>query len=211
MSLKPSDFRELLSNNKKWSDGVIARDPTFFERSAAEHQTPATLWIGCVDSRVPESVITESLPGSILTHRNIANQVQPDDVNVLSVVEFAVNSLHVQHVVVVGHTECGGVKASMNPPDLSPNSPILRWLRPLVILADYLGLGGKTSKEAVLKLVEENVKMQIANLENTETIKKAWSQNGGPTIHGWVYDLKAGQLRDLHISKGPGLQHAKGQ
>jgi len=169
---------------------------------------------------VPESVITGSLPGSIFTHRNIANQVQHDDVNILSVLEYAVEHLGVQHIVVVGHSECGGVKAcieNIKPRDASAHchSAIQRWLRPLTILADYLGLAGEMVSEAVPKLVEENVRMQVANLANTATIKKAWTRRVDltfpppPMIHGWVYDLKTGLLKDLHILRGPSLQHTE--
>ncbi|KAF8798149.1 carbonic anhydrase [Phlegmacium glaucopus] len=210
----------LLKSNKKWATEVSQNDPNFFPDSA-KGQTPHTLWIGCSDSRVPESVITASKPGVIFVQRNIANQLPSDDINVLSVLAYAVGHLGVENVVIAGHSGCGGAAACLNAaksPDFDPhppirtigdepmNSPINRWLEPLTLLAHCLQLPD-TSPNSLAVVVEENVKAQVENLANTETIKDAWL---GKThhkqkvfIHGWVYHLDNGLLEDLCITRGP--------
>jgi len=170
---------------------------------------------------VPESVITASKPGVIFVHRNVANQLPSDDINVLSVLAYAVNHLGVENVIIAGHSHCGGAAASLNAaqaPDFIPKVPIItidgepadsplnRWLEPLTLLAYSLQLPDN-SDESLEILVRENIKVQVENLANTETIVKAWTQ-GTPKkqkvfIHGWVYDLATGLLKDLDISRGP--------
>jgi len=185
-------IQKLLENNIKWAQGIVHADPGFFIRSAAG-QTPQVLWIGCSDSRVPESVITRFMPGDIFVHRNIANQVHPNDDNVLSVVEYAVGALKVKHVIVVGHTECGGakhcLKAAEEPPE-PPKDPLHRWLEPLTELARSLPQQDRT----LPILVKRNVEKQVQTLKGLETVQKAKVK-----VHGWIYDLSTGHLDDKAV------------
>ncbi|KAF9784600.1 carbonic anhydrase [Thelephora terrestris] len=185
-------IQKMLEHNAKWAHSIVQADPGFFIRSAAV-QTPQVLWIGCSDSRVPESVITRFMPGDIFVHRNIANQVHPKDDNVLSVVEYAVGALKVKHVIVVGHTECGGAKhclaAAEEPPQV-PTDPLHRWLEPLTELARSL-----PQEERTLPiLVKKNVEKQVKTLKSMETIQKAKVH-----VHGWIYDLSTGHLNDRAV------------
>jgi len=194
----------LKSSNAKWAA----------DAPADNIQTPHSLWIGCSDSRVPESV-TGSKPGDIFVQRNIANQFPCDDNNVLSVLAYAVDSLKIKDVIIVGHSHCGGaaasLKAAQNPKfvpripiitiDGEPaNSPLNRWLEPLTLLAYSLRLPDN-SKESLDILVRENIKAQVENLANTETIVKAWALMKPVFIHRWVYDLDTRLLEDLNISR----------
>lgn len=200
----------LLVQNALWARDI---EPGFFEQSA-KGQQPHTLWIGCSDSRVPESVITNSRPGDIFVHRNIANQLHLDDINVLSVIAYAVDYLHVQHVVVVGHSGCGGAAAclgaaqsldytgpSQTVPDHPADHPLNVWLAPLTELVASLNISTLDEKEALALVVEENVRRQVDNLSQTPTVKHAWERGRNVSIHGWVYDLSTGLLKDLEISR----------
>ncbi|KAF9527012.1 carbonic anhydrase [Crepidotus variabilis] len=211
---------QLLATNAQWAADVAQSDPTFFPTSA-QGQSPHTLWIGCADSRVPASVITGAKPGELFVHRNIANQFHPDDKNILSVLRYAVDHLGVEHVVIVGHSRCGGAQACLNAalaPNFVPgNLPIAtiedypaeedinRWLEPLTELTASLELGS-ISDAALQTIVEENVKLQVKNLSQSEVIQRAF-ENGTTAlgkkvqIHGWVYDLATGRLKDLHVSQ----------
>jgi carbonic anhydrase len=198
MSSEDPVVQGLLENNKKWAKAVVEADPDFFVRSA-EGQSPQVLWIGCSDSRVPGAVVTASKPGDIFLHRNIANQVHLHDDNVLSVVDYAVAHLKVKHVIVVGHSECGGAKhcleAAQDPCPPPQDTPLHRWLEPLTNLARSLGLGSDPPPEGALSiLVKENVIRQVQNLTETETIKHAWDECKDVWIHGLVYDLSTGLL-----------------
>jgi len=216
------DAQALLASNAAWAEKFNQENPNFFHNSASKYQTPHTLWIGCSDSRVPESVITDSPPGAIFVHRNIANQVHLDDNNILSVLRFAVLSLRVKHVVVVGHSECGGASACLNAANTGPSFssgaistiPALpaqhalnRWLEPLTRLVGALKISAVPKEQALPTVVEANVKAQVANLINSDTIREAWGLIGSEkhpvTVHGWVYELAEGKLRDLKISQGP--------
>ncbi|KAI0036323.1 carbonic anhydrase [Vararia minispora EC-137] len=197
----------LLASNEAWADAVSAADPDFFANSARK-QAPKFLWIGCSDSRVPESVVTASKPGDIFAHRNIANQVLPDDDNVHAVLTYAVGTLKVEHILVVGHSHCGGVAAaywaSQNPP-VPPSDSLTRWLAPLTALAVLLGIGNvQPSEAAITLLVEENVKAQVTNTAASVAVKKAWAERQRVWVHGLVYDLETGKLKDLGVSVGPG-------
>jgi len=198
MASAHSVVQGFLKNNEEWANAVIKSDPNFFVRSA-EGQKPQVLWIGCSDSRVPGSVVTGSKPGDIFIHRNIANQVHLNDDSVLSVVDFAVGNLGVRHVVVVGHTECGGakhcLKAAQNPSHESPATPLLRWLEPLTQLARSLDLGSLSHEEGLAKLVKSNVMQQVQNLAKTETIKNVWGRGEDLWVHGLIYDLSTGRFQ----------------
>jgi len=209
MSSNNSTLQNLLQNNVKWAQAVREADPDFFERSS-KGQSPQVLWIGCADSRVPESVVTASKPGEIFVHRNIANQVHLDDDSVLSVVAYAVDMLKVKHVIVVGHSSCGGADACVTaarapPPDAPPSTSLHRWLTPLANLARSLGVDKLEQPEALSLLVKENVNQQVQNLVKTETIKGAWARGDDVQIHGWVYNLSDGTLNDLGVTQAPGL------
>ncbi|KAL0570806.1 hypothetical protein V5O48_011142 [Marasmius crinis-equi] len=209
-------LEQLLSTNAQWASDVDKHDNSFFA-TTAKGQSPKVLWIGCADSRVPETTITGGRPGDIFVHRNIANQFHPDDDNVLSVLTYAVDFLGVEHVVIVGHTECGGAMAchgacggssyGQTIPSLPADDPINKWLQPLTTLAASLQISSAPTAEAVPLLVEENVKKQVRNLSQTPVIVNAWknkSKKGKDVyIHGWVYDLAQGRLKDLRVTQGP--------
>ncbi|EKM82555.1 hypothetical protein AGABI1DRAFT_111160 [Agaricus bisporus var. burnettii JB137-S8] len=210
-----STAQSLLHSNAQWAQEVQSSDPDFC-RNSAKGQSPHTLWIGCADSRVPESVITAVMPGAIFTHRNIANQFHPDDNNVLSVLEFAVNYLKVKNVVIVGHSECGGAAACLGAvqrenfdpedfvtmPGTPADAPLNRWLKPLTRLAATLGVSTTPPKVALPVVIEESVKRQVENVCESEVIVGAWTKGQEVHVHGWVYELAEGRLRDLGISRG---------
>ncbi|KAF9013964.1 carbonic anhydrase [Cyathus striatus] len=213
-------LQRMLTANAQWAEDVEKAEPGFFAE-CAKGQNPHTLWIGCADSRVPDSVITNAKPGEIFVHRNIANQLHLHDDNVLSVLRYAVDFLGVEHVVIVGHTECGGASACLHAVQsskFSPEDPVTisslpadsalnRWLAPLSKHVSSLKLSSTPPSEALPIVVEENVKMQVENLCQTITIQDAWGK-GTPKgqdvwVHGWVYDIAKGKLKDLNISQGP--------
>ncbi len=196
-------YTELLEANKEWASQMLAVEPTFFD-DLAKTQTPEFLWIGCSDSRVPANQITGTNPGEIFVHRNIANLVVHTDVNMLSVLEYAVMHLKVKHVIVCGHYGCGGVKAAMGNNDF--NQILNMWLR--VIKDVYRHNRGELEAiedidERADRLVELNVREQAEKLCKTSIIQKAWKDRTGPEIHGWVYGLKDGKLKEI-INIKPG-------
>ncbi len=190
-------YEVLLKDNKIWAERKLADDPGYFQR-LLHVQTPEFLWIGCSDSRVPPDQITQTEPGEIFIHRNVANLVVNTDVNVLSVLDYAVNHLKIKHVVVCGHYGCGGIKAAMsnNSLDLVLNM----WLRNIKdiyrIHRDELSLINN-EEEKVNRLVELNVKEQVFNLAKTAIIQKAWGEENRPDLHGWVYDLHDGLIKPI--------------
>ncbi len=196
-------YTELLEANKEWASQMLSVDPAFFDE-LAKTQTPEFLWIGCSDSRVPANQITGTNPGEIFVHRNIANLVVHTDVNMLSVLEYAVMHLKVKHVIVCGHYGCGGVKAAMGNNDF--NQILNMWLR--VIKDVYRHNRGELEAiedidERADRLVELNVREQAEKLCKTSIIQKAWKDRQGPEIHGWVYGLKDGKLKEI-INIKPG-------
>ena len=209
----------MLSSNSQWASDVENIEPGFFSESA-KGQTPKILWFGCADSRVPESVVTGARPGDIFVHRNIANQFHPNDDSAASVLTYAVNHVGIEHVIVVGHTECGGAVASFGAsknlgpgpvivdPSLPADAALNKFLTPMTTLAASLNLGDLPTHEAVPILVEENVKVQVENICKSPIIQAAWKNGKSPKgklvhVHGWVYDLKKGKLKDLGITQGP--------
>jgi len=194
-------YDKLLQENKAWAAGKIATDPQFFDR-LSHLQTPEFLWIGCSDSRVPANEITGTQPGEIFVHRNIANLVVNTDVNLLSVLDFAVNHLKVKHVIVCGHYGCGGVKAAITKLDFKPL--LNMWLRNIkdVIRLHRDELDAITNEEKKTdRLVELNVKEQVFNLAKTSIIQRAWKNEQRPDIHGWVYSLKDGIIKPVFEMK----------
>lgn len=189
-------YEELLSNNKNWAATKVEQDPNYFSR-LVDIQTPNFLWIGCSDSRVPADQITGTQPGEIFVHRNIANMVVHTDLNLLSVLQYAVEFLKVKHVIVCGHYGCGGVKAAMT----NQNYGILnKWLCHIKDVYHYHKHEvneAKSDNDKLNKLIELNVQEQVNNLAKTSIIQKAWKQNNMPHLHGWVYDLHDGIINPI--------------
>jgi carbonic anhydrase len=190
-------IEKLLLENKAWASEVKADDPGYFER-LAHLQTPQFLWIGCSDSRVPADKITGTQPGEIFVHRNIANMVVHTDVNLLSVLDYAVNHLKVQHVIVCGHYGCGGVKAAMTKTDYQ--HVLNMWLRNIkdVYRINAVELDAIEDEEKRTdRLTELNVKEQVNHLAETSIIQRAWKKEQRPQLHGWVYGLKDGIIKPV--------------
>lgn len=197
--MKP--YEVLLQGNKQWAEKKLEEDPGFFQR-LLHLQTPEFLWIGCSDSRVPANQITDTDPGEIFVHRNIANMVINTDVNVLSVLDYAVNHLKVKHIIVCGHYGCGGIKAAITKTDYRP---ILNmWLKNI---KDVYRLH-KNELESITvdhdrwnRLVELNVQEQVFNLAKTSIIQRAWKEENRPDLHGWVYGLENGVIKPVYEMK----------
>ncbi|HTI90925.1 MAG TPA: carbonic anhydrase [Puia sp.] len=190
-------IEKLLLENKAWAAEVKADDPEYFTR-LAHLQTPQFLWIGCSDSRVPADKITGTQPGEIFVHRNIANMVVHTDVNLLSVLDYAVNHLKVNHVIVCGHYGCGGVKAAMTNHDFK--YVLNMWLRNIKdvyrIYSDELEAIPDMEARSD-RLTELNVKEQVLHLAKTSIIQRAWKNDQRPQLHGWVYGLKDGLIKSV--------------
>jgi len=194
-------YEKLLQDNKTWAAAQLEKDPGYFER-LVHLQTPEILWIGCSDSRVPANQITGTEPGEIFVHRNVANLVINTDVNLLSVLDFAVNHLKVRHVIVCGHYGCGGVKAAITKNDFKP--VLNMWLRNIkdVYRLHRQELDGvNTEEDRWNRLVELNVQEQIFNLAKTSIIQRAWKEEHRPDLHGWVYGLKDGIIKPVFEMK----------
>ena len=194
-------YEKLLQENKAWAAEQIKMDPDFFHR-LADLQAPEILWIGCSDSRVPANQITATQPGEIFVHRNVANLVINTDVNVLSVLDFAVNHLKVKHVIVCGHYGCGGIKAAITKIDFKP--VLNMWLRNIkdVYRLHRKELDGINEEETRCdRLVELNVQEQVYNLAKTSIIQRSWKQENRPDLHGWVYGLKDGIIKQVYEMK----------
>ena len=192
--MKP--YEKLLLENKAWAAEKIADDADFFNR-LANIQSPEYLWIGCSDSRVPANEITGTQPGEIFVHRNIANMVVHTDLNLLSVLQYAVEVLKVKHVIVCGHYGCGGVKAAMTQQSLGI---INKWLRNIkdVYRIHSAEIEKITDEnERLNKMVEFNVQEQVLNLAKTSIIQKAWKHEKAPHLHGWVYGLHNGIINPI--------------
>ena len=190
-------YEKLLQENKAWAAGKLAENPGYFD-NLAHLQTPEFLWIGCSDSRVPANEITGTQPGEIFVHRNVANLVINTDVNVLSVLDFAVNHLKVKHVIICGHYGCGGIKAAVTKTDFKP--VLNMWLRNIkdVYRLHREELDGiKEEENRIDRLTELNVKEQILNLAKTSIIQRAWQKEQRPDLHGWVYGLKDGIINPI--------------
>ncbi|MBS1577338.1 MAG: carbonic anhydrase [Bacteroidetes bacterium] len=194
-------YEKLLLENKAWAEEKKQDDPEFFKR-LAHLQTPEFLWIGCSDSRVPANEITGTQPGEIFVHRNVANLVINTDVNLLSVLDFAVNHLKVKHVIVCGHYGCGGIKASMTNTDFK--AVLNMWLRNIkdVYRLHREELDNiKDEGQRVDRLTELNVTEQVFNLAKTSIIQRAWKKEQRPDLHGWVYGLKDGIIKPVYEMK----------
>jgi len=200
-------YEKLLLENKAWAKEQVQIDPEFFSR-LSHIQTPEFLWIGCSDSRVPADKITGTQPGEIFVHRNIANMVVHNDINLLSVLEYAVEVLKVTHIIVCGHYGCGGVKAAMGNQSLGI---INKWLRNIKdvyrIHRDEINKI-ENEEERTNKLIEFNVSEQIMNLAKTSIVQKAWKNHQRPHLHGWVYGLNDGIIKPVcEMEPGTHIDH----
>ena len=192
-------YKRLLSNNKRWVVKQLRTDPNFFE-DLAKGQQPEYLWIGCSDSRVPANQITGTTPGEMFVHRNIANMVVHSDMNMLSVLSYAVEVLKVKHIIVCGHYGCGGVIAAMGNKQLGL---IDNWLRHIkdVYRLHHLELDAITDEtQRARRFVELNVVEQVIDLGKTSIVQNAWQKKQPLHIHGWVYDIHDGIIKDLDVT-----------
>lgn len=194
-----SELKKLFQNNKDWAKKIKKQNPNFF-KTLSKQQSPEYLWIGCSDSRVPANEIVGLLPGEIFVHRNIANVIVHTDLNALSVIQFAVDVLKVKHIIVCGHYGCGGIKAAL---ENKEHGLIDNWLRHIKDVYRYHQNELdkiKTEKEKVNKLCELNVFEQVANVCKTTIVQNAWKDGQELTVHGWIYGIENGLIKDLKIS-----------
>ena len=197
-ALNPDDLTtRLLLENKAWSEAILSHEPEYFHNLAKE-QRPKFLWIGCSDSRVPAETVVNAQPGEIFVHRNIANQVITTDFNCLSVLQYAISVLKVEHIIVCGHYGCGGVQAALS----RENSGMMIANKWLLHIKDIYRLH-QSELEALPpdqrsnKMIELNIIEQVNNLVHTSMIQTAWKERKAPTLHGWVYGLENGLLKEL--------------
>ena len=192
-------YKQLLENNKQWVASKLAEDPVYFEK-LANSQNPEYLWIGCSDSRVPANQITGTLPGDIFVHRNIANMVIHSDMNMLSVLDYAVNVLKVKHIIVCGHYGCGGVIAAMKNQQFGL---IDNWLRHIKDVYRYYHEELDAIEDETLRarrFVEVNVQEQVHDLGKTSIVQNAWKRGQQLHLHGWAYDIQDGLINDLGVN-----------
>ncbi|RUO51023.1 carbonate dehydratase [Pseudidiomarina aquimaris] len=190
--------RQLIANNKEWAKLMIEEDPQFFADLVAQ-QSPEYLWIGCSDSRVPANQVVGMAPGELFVHRNVANQVIQTDFNCLSVVQYAVDALKVKHILVVGHYGCGGVRAAT---ENCTHGLVDHWLYPIkdIYRDHHLELEALDEHARIDRLCELNVIEQVRNLAKTTIIQNAWERGQELAIHGWVYSLEDGLVRDMEVT-----------
>ncbi len=192
-------YEQLLLQNRAWVEQKMQEDKDFFNR-LANVQTPEFLWIGCADSRVPANEITGTNPGEIFVHRNIANMVVHSDMNMLSVLDYAVNVLEVKHVIVCGHYGCGGIKAAMINKQIGLIDNWIRHIKDVYRMHQDELEAIEDMKVRQDRLTELNVIEQVYDLGKTSIIQNAWQKRGGPYVHGWVYDVGNGLIKDLKVT-----------
>jgi len=192
-------YEQLLLQNRAWVQQKLAEDKDFFNK-LANTQKPEFLWIGCADSRVPANEITGTAPGEVFVHRNIANMVVHTDMNMLSVLDYAVNVLEVSHVIVCGHYGCGGVRAAMMNKQIGLIDNWIRHIKDVYRMHNDELDAIADMKERENRFVELNVMEQVYDLGKTSIIQNAWQKRGGPYVHGWVYDVANGVIKDLKVS-----------
>ena len=192
--------RDLLKQNRAWAKAMLAGDKGFFSR-LAQQQSPQYLWIGCSDSRVPANQITGLAPGEVFVHRNIANVVVHTDLNCLSVIQFAVDILKIRHIILCGHYGCSGVHAAMTKHRIGLSD---NWLRHVqdVATKHERELHGLAEEARHRRLCELNAREQVQNIAQCPAVQEAWERGQPLEVHGWIYDLKDGLLRDLKVSHG---------
>ncbi len=188
----------LLENNREWAQTMVADDPEFFRR-LSHQQSPEYLWIGCSDSRVPANQIVGLLPGELFVHRNVANVVVHTDLNCLSVLQYAIDVLKVKHVIVCGHYGCGGVLAALQNTKLGLIDNWLRHVQDMVEKHTMLLFERTEEAQRHSKLCELNVIEQVCNVAQTTVVQQAWERGQDLTVHGWIYGLQDGLLRDLQV------------
>ena len=189
----------LFANNRRWADGIRKVDPDFFRR-LAKQQSPQFLWIGCADSRVPANEIVGLMPGELFVHRNVANLVVHSDMNSLSTIQYAVEALKIRHIIVCGHYGCGGVKAAM---ERSPHGLVDNWLSHVRDLSRRrrAELEALADDEARCdRLCEMNVEEQVLNVGRTTPVQDAWARGQALSVHGWIYRISDGLLRDMGLT-----------
>lgn len=194
------ELDDLFENNRQWSDKIKSTDPDFFKR-LSEQQNPEYLWIGCSDSRVPATQIVDKDPGTIFVHRNIANVVVHTDLNCLSVMQYAIDVLKVKHVIVCGHYGCGGVAASLGDAD---NGMIDNWLlhiRDVYEKHQTAVDAAETETDRINRLCEFNVKEQVNHVVQTPIVRNAWKRGQKLSVHGLIYSLEDGIVKDLQVSQ----------
>jgi carbonic anhydrase len=196
------DQIKLFLSNRAWAAEKLSEDANYFE-NLAKDQRPEYLWIGCSDSRVPANEIIGAEPGELFVHRNIANMVVHTDLNLLSVLQYAVEYLEVKHIIVCGHTGCGGVKAALTNKDYGLLNKWLRNLKDVYRLHMDEVEAETNIDDKVNKLVEMNLIEQVGNVVKTSIVQKAWKQHKRPHVHGWVYEMETGLLRTV-IDVEPG-------
>ena len=195
-----SDFyKKILDNNKKWVENQLAQDSEYFQ-DLAKGQQPPLLWIGCSDSRVPANEIIGAKPGEVFVHRNIANMVIHSDMNMLSVLDYAVNVLKVKHIIVCGHYGCGGVKAAMGNQSIGLIDNWIRHIKDVYRLHEHYLDTIKDEEERFNKFVEVNAQEQVFDLAKTSIVQNAWRNGQELTLHGWTYGLNSGYVTDLGVN-----------
>ena len=190
---------QLFVNNRAWVERRTGEDPEFFRRRAREQQAPDYLWFGCSDSRVPANEIVGLDAGEMFVHRNVANLLREEDDNAMSVLAYAVDVLRVPHVIVCGHSGCGGVQAALGPP---LPSPLEEWIAPVreAAAAHDDELAALDPAARWRRLCEINVRRQLAALADTRTVRAAWERGQPLDLHGWLYELETGELVDLGVT-----------
>jgi carbonic anhydrase len=188
-------LQQLFDNNRAWATGIKDKDPEFFSK-LSKQQAPEYLWIGCSDSRVPANQIVDLPPGEVFVHRNIANVVVHTDLNCLSVLQFAVDVLKVKHIIVCGHYGCGGVRAAMEDQE---HGLIDNWLRHIKDVMRFHAekFEGLDHEKKLELLCELNVKEQVNNISNTTIVQNAWKKGHDVSVHGWIYNIENGILKEL--------------
>ncbi|WP_029033050.1 carbonate dehydratase [Salinimicrobium terrae] len=195
----PDFYRKIIENNKKWVEETTLNDPQFFER-LAQGQQPPLLWIGCADSRVPANQIIGAQPGEVFVHRNIANMVVHSDMNMLSVLDYAVNVLKVKHVIVCGHYGCGGVKAAMGNESIGLIDNWIRHIKDVYRLHNRELDAIEDKQERFDRFVELNVREQVNDLAKTSIVQNAWNHDQPLFLHGVVYGVGSGIIQDLGVN-----------
>jgi len=194
-----SDLKQLLENNRNWSASIKEKDPDFFP-SLSKQQGPKYLWIGCSDSRVPANEIVGLLPGELFVHRNVANVVVHTDLNCLSVIQYAIDVLKVEHIIVCGHYGCGGVSSATREDELGLIDNWLRHVNDVQIRHSAYINQLENESDVNKRMCELNVIEQVVNVCKTSLVGEAWSRNQNLSIHGWIYSLEDGLVKDLGIS-----------
>jgi carbonic anhydrase len=192
-------YKQLLDNNKKWVESKLNQDPDFFKKLASG-QKPPVLWIGCADSRVPANEIIGAQPGEVFVHRNIANMVVHSDMNMLSVLDYAVNVLEVKHVIVCGHYGCGGVQTAMTNKHVGLIDNWIRHIKDVYRFHNEELNAIEDEKKRFDRFVELNVVEQVLDLAKTSIVQGAWERGQDLHVHGWVYDISDGLINDLDIT-----------